>query len=560
VETAPVLTTTAVTTYTGTTATMGGDVTASGGETVTARGVVYSSTDATPTIGEAGVVQDTNGSGTGTFSESITGLAPNTTYYVRAYATNSINTAYGSVTSFTTNTITSTITAGTAFTEENLDANTLAVTITGTTFADSTLSAANFTLNNAPSGVTISSISYTDSTHCTVTLAYTGTDFDVNVTTFSLLIAGTELTSGLDLTSGNLTITATVETAPELTTTAVTTYTATTATMGGNVTASGGESVTARGVVYSSTDATPTIGEPGVTQAANGSGTGTFSESITGLTPNTTCYVRSYATNSVDTTYGSVSSFTTDPITSTIAAGTALTEENLDANTLAVTISGTTFADSTLNAANFTLNNAPTGVTIDSITYTDSTHCTVTLAYTGADFDANVSTFHLTIAGTELSSGLVLVSNNLTISATVETAPAVTTTAVTTYTATTATMGGEVTASGGESVTDRGVVYSSTDMTPTIGEPGVVQADNGTATGTFSESITGLTPNTTYYVASYATNSVNTTYGLVESFTTDPITSTIVAGTALTEENLDTNTLAVTIAGTTFADSTLSAA
>lgn len=99
---APTVTTTAVTTYGKNTATLGGNVTASNGASVTARGVVYSTSDATPTIGEAGVTQDANGSGLGVFSESIASLSAGTLYYARAYATNSAGTSYGSVVSFTT--------------------------------------------------------------------------------------------------------------------------------------------------------------------------------------------------------------------------------------------------------------------------------------------------------------------------------------------------------------------------------------------------------------------------------------------------------------------------
>ena len=99
----PTINTTAITTYNSTSATMGGDVTADGGATVTERGVVYSSSDNTPTIGEAGVTKDINGTtGTGTFGKPVAGLSNSTTYYVRAYATNSEGTAYGSVNSFTT--------------------------------------------------------------------------------------------------------------------------------------------------------------------------------------------------------------------------------------------------------------------------------------------------------------------------------------------------------------------------------------------------------------------------------------------------------------------------
>ncbi|MBH8567410.1 putative Ig domain-containing protein [Microvirga sp. STS02] len=114
--------------------------------------------------------------------------------------------------------------------------------------------------------------------------------------------------------------------APTVTTAAATGITINSAVLGGNVTADGGDAVTARGVVYSSTATTPAIGGGGVTQAANGTGTGAFSATISSLTPGTTYYVRAYATNSVGTSYGAVVSFTTSAIVvapATLPAGTA---------------------------------------------------------------------------------------------------------------------------------------------------------------------------------------------------------------------------------------------
>ncbi len=102
VTSAPTVTTAAATSLTSTSAVLGGNIPTDGGATVTARGVVYSSTNTVPTIGGAGVAQDANGTGTGTFTKAIAGLAPGTTYYVRAYATNSAGTSYGSVVSFAT--------------------------------------------------------------------------------------------------------------------------------------------------------------------------------------------------------------------------------------------------------------------------------------------------------------------------------------------------------------------------------------------------------------------------------------------------------------------------
>ena len=95
---APTVTTTAISNIDKTTATGGGNVTADGGATVTARGICWS-TSQNPTISGN---HTTDGTGTGSFTSSMTGLTANTTYYVRAYATNSAGTAYGEEVSFTT--------------------------------------------------------------------------------------------------------------------------------------------------------------------------------------------------------------------------------------------------------------------------------------------------------------------------------------------------------------------------------------------------------------------------------------------------------------------------
>ncbi|MDA3890275.1 MAG: FISUMP domain-containing protein [Salinivirgaceae bacterium] len=94
----PTLTTTATTDITSSTATSGGTITNDGGATITTSGVCYATTQS-PTINDN---VTTDGSATGSFTSSITGLSASTTYYVRAYATNSVGTAYGSETSFTT--------------------------------------------------------------------------------------------------------------------------------------------------------------------------------------------------------------------------------------------------------------------------------------------------------------------------------------------------------------------------------------------------------------------------------------------------------------------------
>lgn len=97
-RTIPTVTTTQVTAISYTTASSGGNVTSDGGAPVTQRGVCWS-TSVNPTISNN---KTTNGTGTGTFTSAITDLILKTTYHVRAYATNSVGTAYGNDRSFTT--------------------------------------------------------------------------------------------------------------------------------------------------------------------------------------------------------------------------------------------------------------------------------------------------------------------------------------------------------------------------------------------------------------------------------------------------------------------------
>jgi uncharacterized protein (TIGR02145 family) len=202
----PVLTTSAVGSVTPITAECGGNISSNGGATVTARGVCWG-TAATPTIADN---KTTDGTGTGSFTSAITGLTASTTYYVRAYATNSKGTAYGDTKTFTT----------------------------------------------LPPAIQV----------------------------------------------------------PVLTTYDADSITSTTASCGGFISSDGGATVTDRGVCWSTTQ-NPTITN---IKTSDGTGVDSFSSNITGLTANTTYYVRAYATNSVGTGYGNETTFNTKGVAGTL--------------------------------------------------------------------------------------------------------------------------------------------------------------------------------------------------------------------------------------------------
>ena len=143
----PIVVTSAISLITNATASSGGNVTSEGPSSVTVRGVCWS-TSANPTIALATKTSD--GSGIGIFTSSLTGLSSSTVYHVRAYATNSEGTSYGSDIQFTTINYVVLDT----FTDTNnvhLHDHTMDVG-TGWTAPDSFIISGNKLINNAPNG------------------------------------------------------------------------------------------------------------------------------------------------------------------------------------------------------------------------------------------------------------------------------------------------------------------------------------------------------------------------------------------------------------------------
>ena len=94
--------------------------------------------------------------------------------------------------------------------------------------------------------------------------------------------------------------------------------------------------------------------------------------------------------------------------------------------------------------------------------------------------------------------------------------PTVTITSITNVASASANSGGEVTSDGGTTVTERGVCWS-VNQNPTTSDSKIA---NGTGLGSFTSSLTGLTPGTTYNIKAYAINSVGIGYSNQLTYTT----------------------------------------
>ena len=318
-------------------------------------------------------------------------------------------------------------------------------------------------------------------------------------------------------------------TMPTVSTSSASSVSTASATLGGNVTDDGGASVTERGVVYSSTDSEPEIGDAGVTKDANGSGTGSFSESIGSLSSGTLYYFQAYAINSEGTSYGSV-------------VQTFTTLEQPTVTTQAV--SGITTTTATGNGNITDLGNP--NPTQHGVCW--NTSGTPTVSDSKTEEGAASSTGAFTSSMTGLSSGITYyvrayATNSVGTSygtqqtfTTLE-QPTVTTQAVSGITTTTATGNGNITDLGNPNPTQHGVCWNTTG-TPTVSDS---KTEEGAAssTGAFTSSMTGLSSGITYYVRAYATNSVGTSYGTQESFMTVVPDPTSLTATTVSESQID---------------------
>ena len=130
-----------------------------------------------------------------------------------------------------------------------------------------------------------------------------------------------------------------------------------------------------------------------------------------------------------------------------------------------------------------------------------------------------VNTFSFTVTATDTMGATGIQAYTVVISAAV---PTVTTPASSSVTGTSASLGGNITGSGGVTISALGVVFSPTgfNANPRIGGAWVINVPGSVTTGTFTVNINDLTPGTAYNFAAYAVNSAGTSYSSVGTFTT----------------------------------------
>lgn len=301
------------------------------------------------------------------------------------------------------------------------------------------------------------------------------------------------------------------------------TYGRTTASYSATVSSDSGNGITERGILLAptATNANPQLGGTGVVKVTSAGSLGSFTCQFSSLTPNTAYSVRGFATNSSGTAYTSITTFTT-PLTE---PPTVISPTSTSITTTAATLGGNVTSDGGVTVSGRGIIYSPTAVNADP---QYGGNGVVLVAGTGSGlgvFTVNVTgltpgtaysfrPYGTGSAGTGFSTAVGTFT-------TLSSPPVVTTPTAAGITSSSATLGGNVTANGGSTITAVGVVYapSSVNANPQLGGVGVSQVSTAGSTGVFTRSVTGLSPNTQYSYAAFATNSLGTGYSSVGTFT-----------------------------------------
>jgi hypothetical protein len=300
-----------------TSVTAGGNITNNGGLDITSKGIIYSKAPNAPIL-PANTYEA--GPGFSNFSIELNGLTPATTYYYKSYATNLLGTAYGNEMNFKTANDKPSIT-----TNPPSASTSSSITIGGTIISSNGLPVTQ-------KGVVVSTTNFVDTNSAKI-FAQSIVRYDLtSSTTFSVNVPNlTEAKpyfimafarNALGVKFGNIVPVTTAANKPTILTTQVTNNTGKTAKSGGIITSNGGSSITARGILWSTTKGAKI--ESTILNFTNlGSGPTTFPSTFTSdlinLEPGKFYYVQAYARNAIDVAYGAEIEFQATPVQPEIA-------------------------------------------------------------------------------------------------------------------------------------------------------------------------------------------------------------------------------------------------
>ncbi len=292
----PMVTTSEVSDVIQTSATSGGNVIATGFTTITARGVCWGANQ-NPTIADN---KTTEAAGIGTFTSKLANLQMNTTYYLRAYATNAAGTAYGNQVTFKTvlNVIFPTVTTSSVI---NITENSAVSggNVTATGGAEVIVKGICWSTNQNPTVADSKTENGTGTGQFESQMKNLVSGTDYYIRAYATNISGTGYGTQVKLT--------TLKTAPTIVTKSVTSISPMGGVSGGTISTTGGGTISDKGICWGETE-NPTVND---NKLSAGSGMSTFNSAINMLMPNTKCYVRSYAVNEIGIAYGDQKSFTT---------------------------------------------------------------------------------------------------------------------------------------------------------------------------------------------------------------------------------------------------------
>jgi hypothetical protein len=501
----PKVTTGTVINVTQTTADITGTVVGLGVGAVLKYGHCYS-TLPNPTIADAKTDLGTLAY-TGAYTSSLTGLLKNTTYFVRAYATNSIGTGYSSQITFTTSDSPMlpnvTIQDITSITPSSANVGGGIASIGNTNILQyGHCWSINTNPTTADAKTTLGSKSSIGTYNSVLNYLLPGTTYYVRA--YATNEGGTTYSSESSFT------TLPTPVPPSLTTGTVSNITLTGAQIIGNVTAIGTSNITQFGHCWS-TNTNPTISDT-KTQLGSRTLIGEFTSVLTNLQPGATYNIRAYAVNSDGVSYGNQVQFTTvaQPVATIVTNATSGITSNSATFNGSITDLGSGQTVTEYGFC-FSINVTPTVLNTKLVVGSYKTYIGTFTSNAGS-LSQNTMYYVRTYA---IIGGNIIYGNQINFT-TLTALATLTTSTATSVTSNTAICGGNITNDGGAPITERGLCWSTTS-TPTIANS---KTSDGAGTGLFSSSLTNLSGITTYYARAYATNIVGTAYGNQISFTT----------------------------------------